>query len=92
MLWLIRLAVVALALIVASQAAIASDAAASAPSPAGVQAVSIDEMPLLLGQTSDSSSSGGSYRIPRGLIRLAIFGVIALFGAGAWVVRQLNGS
>jgi len=90
MLSLIRLAVVALALIMVSQVAIASDAAASVPSQAGIDAVSLDAMPLLLAQTSDSSS-GGSSRVPRGLIRLAIFGVIALFGAGAWVVRQMSG-
>jgi len=88
---LMRLAVVAIALVVLSQAALASDEPGSAPALAGVSVESVDSMPILLGQSSDSSS-GGSVRIPRGLIRLVIFGVIALFGAGAWIVRQLSGS
>ena len=90
MLSLIRLAVVALALIMVSQVAFASNSAASAPAAAGIESASLDAMPLLLAQSSDSSG-GGSYRIPRSLIRLAIFGVIALFSAGAWVVRQMSG-
>jgi hypothetical protein len=88
---LMRLAVVAIALVVVSQAAFASDAADTALTPTGVSAASVDSMPILLGQSSDSSS-GGSVRIPRGLIRLVVIGVIALFSAGAWVVRQMSGS
>ena len=88
---LIRLLVVVFALLVVTQVVIASDSPAGAPSPAGMNAVSVAALPVLLGQSSDSSS-GGSSRVPRGLIRLVIFGVIALFGAGAWVVRQLTGS
>jgi hypothetical protein len=87
---LMRLAVVAIALVVLSQAALASDEPGSVPALAGVSVESVDSMPILLGQSSDSSS-GGSYRVPRGLIRLVIFGVIALFSAGAWVLRKIGG-
>jgi uncharacterized membrane protein YecN with MAPEG domain len=91
MLALIRLAVVAIALVMLTQVAFASDGPAATPSPAGIHSVSLDATPLILAQSSDSSSSG-SYYIPRGLIRLAIFGVIGLFSAGAWVVRKISGS
>ena len=87
---LMRLLVVVFAFLLVTQVVIASDSP-GAPSPAGMNAASVDALPVLLGQSSDSSS-GGSTRIPRGLIRLVIFGVIALFGAGAWVVRQMSGS
>jgi hypothetical protein len=90
MLALIRLAVVAIALVMVSQIAFATDGSAATLSPEGVNAVSLEGTPLLLAQSSDSSS-GGSVYIPRGLIRLAIFGVIALFSAGAWVVRKISG-
>lgn len=90
MLALIRLVVVAIALVMVSQVAFATDGSAATLSPEGVSAVSLDETPLLLAQSSDSSS-GGSVYIPRGLIRLVIFGVIALFSAGAWAVRKMSG-
>jgi hypothetical protein len=51
------------------------------------------QVPLLLAQSSsDTTSSGGSVHIPRGLIRLAILGAIGLFSAGTWFVRKLTGS
>ena len=85
---ILALLVVALFALILVQPAVADEAAAPQ---AGVSMVGVDSLPVLVAQSSDSSSSG-STRIPRGLIRLAIFGVIALFGAGAWVVRQVTGS
>jgi hypothetical protein len=87
---ILALLVVALFALVLVQSALADDAAAA--SPAGLSAAGADALPVLVAQSSNNSSSSGSTRIPRGLIRLAIFGVIALFGAGAWVVRQVTGS
>jgi flagellar biogenesis protein FliO len=99
---MIRLAMVLAAVLIVVSVASARDSAAVTISPAGLDVVSLESVsleaaslesaPLLLAQSSDSSSSSGSYRIPRGLVRLAIFAVIALFGAGAWVVRKLKGS
>lgn len=40
---------------------------------------------------STSSSSSSGYRSSRGLVRLAIFGVVILFSIGAWVVRKISG-
>jgi hypothetical protein len=86
----VALVVVALFALILIQPAAADDAAAVPQ--AGLRAASVDSLPVLVAQSSSNSSSSGSTRIPRGLIRLAIFGVIALFGAGAWVVRQVTGS
>jgi hypothetical protein len=86
---LVRAAVVALVVGFASQCLPASEVAGSRPTSGMV--VASAELPILIGQTtSNSSSSGGSTRIPRGVIRLAIFGGIALLGAAGWVIKKLT--
>lgn len=83
------LAVVCLLFVEVARAQVALPAAAGVPSVAGAGI----EFPLVVGQySSNSSSSSGSTRIPRGVIKLAIFVIIGLFSAGAWVVRQMTAS
>jgi hypothetical protein len=81
------LAVVCLLFVEVARAQVALPAAASVPSVASAGL----ELPLVVGQYSgDSSSSSGSTRIPRGIIKLGIFVVIGLFSVGAWVIKKMT--
>jgi len=87
---LARVAVVGFVIVLGSQNLPASEVVVSPPVPAAVGAGPTMELPLVIGQTTSSSSSGGSTRIPRGAIRLAIFGAIALIGAAGWVIKKMT--
>ncbi len=81
------LAVVCLVFVEVARAQVAPSASAAVPSVAGAGV----ELPLVVGQySSDSSSSSGSTRVPRGVIKLGIALVIGLFSAGAWVIRKMT--
>jgi hypothetical protein len=86
---LLRLALLAAVILVGFEVAHA-DVAASAPGSTAIGSGSGIELPHVLGQYSSDSSSSSSTRVPRGAIRLAIFAVIALLGAGSWVVKKMT--
>lgn len=89
---LVRAAVVSVAVLVGSYSLAASEARVVPPAPVIVGAGPAIELPLLVGQTSSDQSSGrSSYRANRGLIRLAVFGVIALIGAAGWAFKKMAG-
>jgi hypothetical protein len=89
---LIRATVLSVVVLFGSQAAVASEAAQSRPAPAQVGAGPTRELPPLVAQYSDNSSSSGSsrVRISRGVVKLGVFVVIALFGAAGWVVKRMT--
>jgi hypothetical protein len=90
MLSLVRVAclsILCLVFVEAARAQVVSPTVAAVPSVAGAGI----ELPLVVGQySSESSSSSGSTRIPRGIIKLGIFVVIGLFSAGAWVIKKMT--
>lgn len=90
MLSLVRVACLVLVCLV-----FAEDARAQVESPTVAAVPSVAragiELPLVVGQySSDSSSSSGSTRIPRGAIKLVVFAIIGLFSAGAWVIKKMT--
>ncbi len=90
---LIRGAFLGVVLLASSQAILASDAPAQRPVPVAVGAAPTLGLPLVVAQYSDnsSSSSGSSrVRIPRGVGKLVVFVVVALFGAAGWVVKKMT--
>jgi hypothetical protein len=87
----VRAAVVGVVVLLGSQSLAAGEAIASPPVPAIVGAGPAIKLPLVVGQTTSNQTSGSrSYRIPRGLIRLAIFGGIALVGAAGWAFKKMT--
>jgi hypothetical protein len=65
--------------------------APSAPIGPAVAAGPAIELPLVVGQYSNESSSSSSrVRIPRGIVKLGIFVVVALFGAAGWVIKKMT--
>jgi len=88
---LVRAAVVSVVVLVGSHSLVASQAAVAPPVPAIVGVGPAIELPLLVGQTSNQSSGSTSNRIPRGLVRLAIFGAIALLGVAGWIFKRMTG-
>ena len=86
---LIRLAVLAAAILIGSEVARAGVVPA-APASSAVAAGAQIHPPLVFAQTSNNSSGSSSTRIPRGAIRLAIFAVVALVGAAGWVVKKMT--
>ena len=84
----VRTAAVAIVVLLGSQSVPANEAVSSSRVP-GVAAST--DLPIVIGQTTtNSSSSGGSYRIPRGVIRLAVAAGIGLIGAAGWAIKKMT--
>jgi hypothetical protein len=87
---LVRVALLAVAFFAFSELAQAEIVPSASMVPAVAAGPAI-ELPLVVGQYSNESSSSSSrVRIPRGVVKLAIFIVIGLFGAAAWVFKKLT--
>ena len=47
--------------------------------------------PVMVAQASNDTRSSSSTRIPRGMVKLAVGGVVLLVGAAGWVINKLRG-
>lgn len=73
-------------------ASVANAAPVSVVQTIGQNSHILNSAPMLAQSSSESSSSGRvSGRGARGLVKLVIFAVVALLGAGKWILGKLFG-